>query len=214
MSGKRGLFLVLEGVEGAGKTTQVRKLAEWVRAQGRDCVVTREPGGTALGEEIRQLLLEGTDVPARSELLLLLAARAALVDGVIRPALDAGRVVIADRYDLSTLAYQAFGRDLDENQVRSINAFATGELSPDLTILLDVPTSMGAERSRGRGSADRIEREHAEFHERVGGAYRLLAQRESNVERVDGTPNETEVHHSITRLLERRFPETFHSDRV
>jgi dTMP kinase len=185
-----------------------------MKGQGRDHVVTREPGGTPLGEEIRKLVLEGGHVPVRSELLLLLAARAALVDLVVEPELAAGKIVLADRYDLSTLAYQAYGRDLAERQVREINAFATAGLRPDLTILLDVPTEVGVERSRGRGSADRIEREEAAFHKRVAEAYRLLARQEEGVELVNGAASAEEVHRSVKNLLLARFPETFRSERV
>src|SRR5690554_2900769 len=136
MSGP-GVFLALEGPEGAGKSTQVRRLEAWLRDRGRDPLVTREPGGTPMGEAVRSILLDSEAVAPRSELLLMLAARAALVDAVIRPALAAGRVVVSDRFHLSTLAYQGYGRGLPLDDVVRLNAFATAGLEPDLTILLD-----------------------------------------------------------------------------
>lgn len=205
-----GLFLVLEGVEGAGKSTQAKRLAAWCEAAGVNAVFTREPGGTALGEQIRRLLLEGGDVPPRSELLLLLAARAALLDEVIRPALAAGRLVIADRYELSTLAYQGYGRDLAFREVRALNAFATGGLRPDLTIVLDLPPVIGRERKESAATAvDRIEREADSFHARVAAGYRALAQTEPGVVCVDARGEADAVQSAILNVLRERFPETF-----
>jgi dTMP kinase len=205
-----GLFVALEGPEGSGKTTQVRLLAAWLRGRGREPVVTREPGGTAVGEEVRRILLHREEVPPMSELLLILAARAALVEEVIRPALEAGGVVITDRFHVSTLAYQAYGRRLPLAEVEAVNRFATGGLEPDLTILLDVDASVGAARqaAAGRGP-DRIERAGSEFHGRVAEAYRLLAESRERVERVDGSASEAAVHEAVVALLARRFPETF-----
>jgi dTMP kinase len=205
-----GLFLVLEGVEGAGKSTQSRRLSAWCESAGVKAVFTREPGGTALGEQIRRLLLEGGDVPPRSELLLLLAARAALVDEVIRPALEAGQVVCADRYELSTLAYQGYGRDLALREVRALNAFATGGLRPDLTIVLDLPPVVGRERKESAAAGvDRIEREADTFHARVAEGYRTLAQNEPAVVCIDASGAADAVEQAILDVLRQRFPETF-----
>jgi dTMP kinase len=201
---------VLEGVEGAGKSTQARRLAAWCGAAGVNAVFTREPGGTALGEQIRRLLLDGGDVPPRSELLLMLAARAALVDEVIRPALGAGRVVIADRYELSTLAYQGYGRDLALREVRALNAFATGGLRADLTIVLDLPPVVGRERKESAAAGiDRIEREADTFHARVAEGYRALAQTEPAVVCLDASGPVDVVQHAILDVLRERFLETF-----
>jgi dTMP kinase len=207
------MFIVLEGVEGSGKSTQARLLGEWLAARGVPHLVTREPGGTQLGEEIRAALLHGgDDVPARTELLLMVAARSAFVAQVVRPALAGGRVVVADRYELSTLAYQGYGRGLPLAEVRQVNAFATGGLSPDLTIVLDVEVAEGAaRRARAGAAADRIERAGAAFHEAVARAYRLLCRSEPGVERVPGGGEPAAVHGAIVRLLGRRFPETFAS---
>ncbi|MGD8277400.1 MAG: dTMP kinase, partial [Gemmatimonadota bacterium] len=205
----RGLFLVLEGIEGSGKTTQARMLAAWLEERGIPHLATREPGGTAVGEEARRLLLEAGSMDARTELLLMLAARAALVAEVIEPALAEGRLVLADRFDLSTFAYQAYGRGLPLDTVHALNRFATGGLRPDLTVLLDVPRGVGERRRAARSVQDRIERAGAGFHERVARAYRELAEREPDVERLDGTEEAVAVHASLRALLSSRFPETF-----
>jgi dTMP kinase len=207
------VFVVLEGVEGAGKSTQARLLGEWLTRLGTRHIVTREPGGTRIGEDIRRTLLHGgDDVPARTELLLMLAARAAFVEQVVRPALALGAVVIADRYELSSFAYQGYGRGLPLDEVRSANAFATSGLRADVTIVLDVPADAGVARLAERGAgADRIERAGAGFHERVAQAYRLLSESEPGVATVHGLAEPGAVHAAIVRVLERRFPETFRS---
>jgi dTMP kinase len=207
----RTVFIVLEGVEGSGKSTQARLLGDWLQRRGIDSVIAREPGGTRVGEEIRQVLLHGgDDVPATTELLLMLAARAAFVEHVVRPALDRGAVVVSDRFELSSFAYQGYGRRLPLDQVRAANAMATGGLRPDLTIVLDVPHEEGAaRRTRAGASADRIERAGAAFHRDVAEAYRLLAKSEPGVVTLAGTDVPDAVHEAITRLLESRYPETF-----
>lgn len=206
-----GLFIVFEGVEGAGKTTQVRLLGEWLAARNIPHLVTREPGGTRLGEEIRRLLLlEPEVVPNRAELLLILSARAALVETEVQPALRAGKVVVGDRFELSTLAYQGYGRELDLDAVRALNRFATGGIKPDLTIVLEVVVDEGVARyAATRRAADRIEQAGAAFHERVGKAYRLLSDTEPGVTRVDGSAAPGVVHEAVLALLRSRFPETF-----
>lgn len=205
-----GNFIVLEGIEGSGKSTQAAALADWLRARGVSCLHTREPGGTALGEEIRRLLLHGGAVPSIAELLLMLAARATLLDEIVRPALAAGQLVIADRYSLSTLAYQGHGRGLDLEQVRTAIDFATGGLRPDVTVLLEVPRAVGeARRAASRPGEDRIERAGTEFHARVAEAYRLLAETEPGIVRVNGEGPVTAVAARIRAALAGHFPETF-----
>ena len=205
---RSGLFIALEGVEGAGKSTQVRLLEGWLRGRGLDPLVTREPGGTSVGEQARRILLESERVSAETELLLMLAARATLVADVIRPALEAGRVVVTDRFELSTLAYQAHGRELPLAEVAAMNRFATGGLAPDLTVVLDVDAEVGAARRGGVGR-DRIERAGDAFHRRVAEAYRLLAEGGDRIVMVDGASAQDVVHERVVTVLRARFPETF-----
>lgn len=210
MSGKHGILIVLEGIEGSGKTTQAALLGQWLEQAGVAHRLTREPGGTELGEAIRGLLLHGGGMPAVAELLLMLAARAALLAEVVRPALANGEIVIADRYSLSTLAYQGYGRELDLPQVRRAIKLATDGLTPDLTLVLDIPRPLGeARRAAGRSGEDRIERAGAAFHERVAEAYRLLADTEPQTVRLDGTGEPEAVQQRIRSALALRFPETF-----
>src|SRR5688572_22266165 len=183
-------------------------LGEKLGAHGVAHVVTREPGGTSVGEEIRAILLHGADIPAETELLLLNAARAVFVAEVVKPALTAGKVVVADRFWLSSLAYQGHGRGLSLDQVRSICSFAAQGATPDVTIVLDVDQQTSEARRAGRG-ADRIERAGTEFHQKVAGAYRLLPQTESNVELISGIGKPEAVHEQIVQLLRTRFSETF-----
>jgi dTMP kinase len=209
---RAGLFLAIEGVEGSGKTTQAALLAERLAADGFEVVAAREPGSTPLGERIRETTLGdlSLEVPARSELFLMLAARAAFVEQVVRPALAAGKIVLADRFELSTLAYQGAGRGLPLEEVRRCNDFATGGLRPDLTVLLEVTASEGARRQRDAGKAlDRLEREAADFHERVARGYDALAGRVQHVVRVDGRGSVAVVQQRIASVLAARFPETF-----
>jgi len=168
------VFVVVEGPEGAGKSTLVRWLAGQVRAEGHGVLTVREPGGTPIAEAARKLALKSRhDRAFGAELFLFLAARADLVERVIRPALADGQIVIADRFGLSTLAYQVAGRGLPQADVEAALRVATGGLSPDLTLILDVPVAVGRERQRTAGKvSDRIEREDDTFHTRVREAYR------------------------------------------
>jgi len=174
------LFVTFEGGEGSGKSTQIARLETHLRALGHDPLVTHEPGGTALAEGIRALLLDPTHRPgAVSEALLMVAARADLVHQVIRPALTGGRIVLCDRYTDSTLAYQGGGRGLDMDLLEGWNRVATGGLVPDLTLLFDLDPRVGLER-RGRAptATNRLDRETVEFHARVRTRYLELAARE------------------------------------
>jgi dTMP kinase len=171
------IFIVVEGPEGAGKSTLTRWLAAQLLADGRQVVTVREPGGTPVAEAARKLALKSRhDMALAAELFLVLAARADLVERVIRPALEAGQVVLADRFGLSTLAYQVAGRGLPRADVEAALRLATGGLTPDLTLVLDVPVALGRERQRkARKTQDRFEREDDAFHERVREAYRTAA---------------------------------------
>jgi dTMP kinase len=167
------MFVTFEGVDGSGKSTQARLLAEALRDEGREVVATREPGGTELGERVRELVLHGNGVSPWAEATLFAAARAQLVEEIIRPALARGADVVCDRYLDSSLAYQGIGRGLGVDRVLELNLVATGGLLPDTTFLLELPA---AEAARRRGAdTDRLEAEGQEFAERVGIAYRELA---------------------------------------
>jgi dTMP kinase len=172
-----GLFITFEGGEGSGKSTQIARLAARLRALGLDPLVTREPGGTALAEGIRALLLDSSVAPGPlSEALLMEAARADLVANVIRPALVAARPVLCDRYADSTLAYQGAGRGLDAAMLASWNAVATGGLQPDLTFLFDLDPEVGLARRASAGvSTNRLDRESLPFHQRVRARFLELA---------------------------------------
>lgn len=168
----RGLFVVLEGGEGAGKTTQWQRLTDALRAEGVDVVPLREPGGTAAGDEIRRILLDPqSQLTAESEALLFAASRAQLVREVVQPALARGAVVLVDRFLLSTYAYQGAGRGLPLDTLRDINHVATGGLAPTVTLLLSLPLEDALARMQARGVADRLEQESLAFHQRVQHAF-------------------------------------------
>ncbi|MCI1832928.1 MAG: dTMP kinase [Bifidobacterium sp.] len=172
----RGLFISLEGIDGVGKTTQVARLRDYARDFGREIVVTREPGGTRLGAELRQLLLHGFDVLPRAEALMFAADRAQHVDEVIRPALERGAIVICDRYLDSSLAYQAAGRDLAVAEIRRLSMWATGGLLPERTYLLDMDPQ--ASHARLRHGEDRMEAAGEGFQRRTRQAFLALARRD------------------------------------
>jgi dTMP kinase len=213
---RKGLFLVLEGVEGVGKTTQARLLLEWMEGLGLPASLAREPGGTPAGEAIREVLLdrEGLDIQAETELLLMLAARAAFVREVVRPLLEGGGIMLADRFETSTFAYQGFGRGLPLDEVRRLNRFATGGLRPNLVLVLDLPWEEGRARQEREGkAADRIESAGDAFLARVRDGYRQLAREGSDVVLVDGSASPQRVQEEIRSILRARFPETFHLPR-
>ena len=173
-----GLFVTFEGGDGAGKTTQIERAAAWLRELGREVVITREPGGTPLGVEIRRLLLHGDDVASRAEALLYAADRAHHVETLVRPALARGAVVLQDRYIDSSIAYQGAGRALAADDVESISRWATRGLTPDVTVLIDVSPEVARERRGARGAEDRLEREADDFHTRVREHFLCLAARD------------------------------------
>ena len=185
----RGLFITLEGIEGAGKSTVVQWLGEWLRECGHTVRVTREPGGTALAEQVRRIVLERgrEQVSAEAETLLMFAARAIHLDNLIRPALAAGEWVVSDRFTDATRAYQGAGRGVDGAWIEAIAARVHAGLAPDCTLLLDLPVSVGLARARARrGAADRIEAETEAFFERVRAGYLVLEQREpKRIRRID-----------------------------
>jgi dTMP kinase len=182
-----GLFVVVEGPEGSGKSTLIRALAARMAAAGQAPVVVREPGGTPLAESVRQALLEADHAVAPvAELFLFLAARADLTAQVVRPALSRGHVVLADRFTLSTEVYQVIGRGLAGELVAAGNAAATGGLRPDITLVLDLPPGVGRGRQEAAGKAlDRLDRESGEFHDRICRAY--IAVTGPGIVHLDGT---------------------------
>lgn len=173
----RGRFLTLEGIEGAGKSSQVERVAELVQRHGRRVHITREPGGTTVGEEIRKVLLSTTHagMSMDAELLLVFAARAEHLAKVVRPALDDGVWVICDRFTDATYAYQGGGRGMEFKRIAAIEKWVQGSLAPDHTLLFDVPVSIGLARAGSRSSTDRFESEAVSFFERVRGTYLKLA---------------------------------------
>lgn len=176
-----GFFLTLEGADGSGKTTQAGLLAAWLRTAGYPLVTAREPGSTVIGERVRALVHDPahTEIYARTEVLLYSAARAQLVEEVIRPALAAGAIVLCDRYYDSTYAYQGYGRGLSLAALHAITEFATGGLRPDLTLYLDIAPEVGLRRrQQGGGEYNRLDREALDFHERVRAGYLALAAAE------------------------------------
>jgi dTMP kinase len=192
---ERGLFITFEGVDGCGKSTQMRRLASALRAHGHTVVETIEPGGTAIGAQIRAILLDPANAALgpRAELLLYFAARAQNVDEILEPAIARGEIVLSDRWTDSTLAYQGWGRQLGEDVVQSLDAIACRGRRPDLTLWVDVDVDLALARAGARNSAEantanRMDSQQREFYLRVADAYRALAHREpARVRRVDGS---------------------------
>lgn len=209
---KLGPFVVLEGVEGAGKSTQARLLAEWLEACGVSFTLTREPGGTEVGEAIRNVVQDRPElsVPPETELLLYLASRTAFVREVVLPVIQRGELLIADRFSLSTYAYQGYGRGLDLDEVRRMDRFASGGLRPDLYLVLDLPVEQGRARQKAAGKKeDRLEASGKAFLEAVGRGYRELAGTDASVRLVDAVGTPDEVHARVREILRRELPETF-----
>ncbi|MGA8979447.1 MAG: dTMP kinase [Pedococcus sp.] len=195
-----GLFIAFEGGDGAGKSTQVTLLREALESAGRTVTVTRQPGGTELGHQIRDLVLHGAHVAPRAEALLFAADKAHHVDQLIRPALDRGEVVLTDRYTDSSVAYQGAGRDLGAQEIHDLNMWAVADLVPDLTVVVDISAQEGRRR---RGDVhDRLEAEADAFHEAIRAHYLAMAQ--GNPQRylvVDGTQPAEEIHAAVVARL-------------
>jgi dTMP kinase len=214
----RGRLIVFEGVEGAGKTTQIKLLAERLATAGITARGVREPGGTPVGDDIREILLHPEkDITRATEALLFMASRAELVARELQPALAEGVVILVDRFFLSTYAYQVAGRGLDEAEIRAANRLATGGLVPDVTLLLDVSAAQGLGRADARGKRDRIEKSGDEFHQRVNAAFRQFADPAwqashpecGPINLIDGTGDERTVHERLVSILAATFPQLF-----
>ena len=200
------MLVTFEGIEGAGKSTLIAALARILVAEGAPVLVTREPGGTPLGDSLRALFVDPAyRIDPVAEAMLLNAARAQLVSDVIRPALRDGVIVLCDRFFDATVAYQGFGRGLDVESLLELCLLATSRIAPDLTFLLDVPVEVSQGRVRARGTPDRLEREDGEFHERVRRGYLVLAERFSRIVVLDGTqPPEALADAAFAALSARR----------
>lgn len=197
-------FIVIEGLEGAGKTTAIQTVRDWIHARGVQVVQTREPGGTPLAEQIRQLVKaehEETVAP-ETELLLMYAARVQLLSQVIRPALAAGQWVLADRHDLSSRAYQGGGRQLSETLINSIRTAVLGQTQPDFTLYLDIDPAIGLARAQARGALDRIEQEQLAFFQRTRARYLEIAHSEPNIVIIDASQTLEKVQADIRHALE------------
>jgi len=204
----QGHFITFEGGEGAGKSTMVRRAAEWFRNHGHEVVLTREPGGTALAEKIRSIVLDQENgiLCATAELLLLFASRAQHLDELIRPALARGDTVLCDRFTDATFAYQGAGRGMSSEVIANLQQLVHGDLQPHLTLLLDLPAQLGRERISGRGMADRIEQESMEFFYRVRKNYLQRAAAEpQRFAIIDATVDADSVWRQIERVLEQRI---------
>ena len=201
----QGWFITFEGPEGCGKSTQLRLLASWLLARGVEPIVTREPGGTRIGEQVRALLHnpDHTEMTAETEILLYSAARAQHVAQVIRPALEAGKIVLCDRFYDSTFAYQGHGRGLSMEALRQITTFATRGLVPDLSLYLDVPPEVGLRRRETGGEEmNRLDRETLAFHQRVREGYlALLKEEPSRWRTIDATGSIDEVQTAVRSVV-------------
>ena len=212
------MLIVFEGPEGAGKSTQLRLLSEWLVAHGEEVVAVREPGGTVLGDEIRRILLDPqSDITPHAEALLFMASRAQLVERVLRPTLVGGTIILLDRFFLSTYAYQSAGRGLPDEEIVAANRLATGGLIPDLTLLLALPAAEGLARAGKRGGHDRIERADSDFHMRVAAAFERFGTVEwqaghaeaGPIAVVDARGSEVEVFRRVHAVLRERWPASF-----
>lgn len=203
-----GIFITMEGPDGSGKTTQIELLKSYLKDRGYDIVIAREPGGTKIGETIREVILnpEYTEMSHMTELLLYASARAQLVNQVIGPALQEGKAVICDRFVESSAVYQGIGRGLGVDTVYEVNTYALGQIQPKLTIFMDLDAEEGIRRKKHQTSLDRMEQEDLTFHKRVVEGYRQLAQLyPERIFPVDATLPIEEIHSIIKAEVEKRF---------
>lgn len=204
----QGLFISMEGPDGAGKSTQIQLLQDYLKDKGYETIITREPGGTAISEAVRQIILnkEYKEMCEQTELLLYAAARAQLVNEVIRPALNAGKAVICDRFVESSVVYQGIARGIGIDKVYAVNDYALEGLRPQLTILLDLDAEEGLHRKKNQAELDRMEAEGLEFHQKVVEGYRLLAEREKErIMRISATLPKEDIHAKIVLAIEERI---------
>ena len=202
----RGLFITFEGTDGAGKTTQIGRLTADLRQAGYEVCLTREPGGTPISEQIREMLLnpDHSEMAATTELLLYAASRAQHVSEVIKPALEAGQIVISSRFADATVVYQGYGRGLDLETINRLNRIATDGVTPDVTIVLDLPVEVGLQRvQNSRGGLDRLEREKIEFHRRLREGYQTIARQEpQRLKIIDAQVSPEQVYGQIQEAIQ------------
>jgi dTMP kinase len=203
----QGRFIVVEGLEGAGKTSAIRTIQQWLNEHQIQFISTREPGGTPLAEQIRTIVKQVQDeiVAPETELLLMYASRVQLVKTVIQPALQQGRWVLGDRHDLSSRAYQGGGRQLDESLINSIRHAVLGDLTPDLTLYLDIDPAVGLQRAQARGELDRIELEQLAFFQRTRAKYLQIAATEPNIVTIDAGQSIEQVQQQILNALQQAY---------
>jgi dTMP kinase len=201
---QRGKFIVVEGLEGAGKSTAIAVVKQFLSARGYQVVCTREPGGTPLAEQLRIMVkqVQSNEIIApQTELLLMYAARMQLITNVIQPALNSGQWVLADRHDLSSRAYQGGGRQLDEQFINQLRHAVLGELKPDLTLYLDIDPVIGLERAKARGELDRIEQEQLAFFQRTRQKYLQIAATDANIQVIDASKPLEQVQQQLVDAL-------------
>lgn len=208
MNAKKGIFITIEGTEGVGKSTNIAFITEWLANKGIDIVHTREPGGTPLAEEIRELLLAKRDehVDSRTELLLMFAARCQHVATKIQPALEQGQWVLSDRFTDASFAYQGFGRELGFERLEALESWSLQGFKPDLTIMLDLPIEVGLTRAEQRSEKDRFESEQIDFFNRVRDGYLTIAEKEPHrMKVIDATGSIEQVQKQIEKVLEHFY---------
>lgn len=203
-----GKFITVEGTDGAGKTTQINLLTEYLKNRGYEVLLTREPGGTAIGEKIRELLLDcdNSEMFSITEVLLYVASRVQHLNEKILPAVKNGKIVICDRFVDSSIAYQGFGRELGIDMIESINALAMGNVSPDITFYLDIDPVSGIHRKKQElgHTLDRMEQEKLDFHKRVSQGYKFLCEHYTErIKKIDAGKNIQEVHNQIIEELQK-----------
>ncbi len=207
----KGVFITFEGIEGSGKSTQIILLANYLTTHAKAVTLTREPGGTKIGDQVRKILLDPANkaLEPKAELLLYAAARAQHLEELVRPELASGKIVLCDRFSDATLAYQGYGRGLDVEMIQALDRMVTAGLRPDMTVLLDIDAAAGLSRARGRNSSRgleteaRFENEDLAFHERVRQGYLLLARREPDRFRVvDASPAPDMIQNNIRKIVE------------
>ncbi|MFA6434309.1 MAG: dTMP kinase [Elusimicrobiales bacterium] len=205
---KRGLFIVFEGPDRSGKSTQARLLVKWLKKKNKEVVLTREPGGTRLSEKIREILLDPkSKIEPLTELFLYETSRIKHTLSIIKPALKAGKIVVSDRFTMSTTAYQGHGRGIPIKTVETLNKIATDNLKPDLTIVFDIPDKVFNERERLAQKffgPDRMERASSRFRQKVNKAYKSLSRRRG-IERINATKSIEEIHTEIQSIISRKF---------